>query len=447
MARIASFQLFVMMLAVLAVFAADTPAFAQPPPGQNRPYRGLFGGGTSGWDQSLTLNGYIGSGMDKQVLKGDLGDGTFGTEDRLGAVGDGYLGLNYNLTRESYGINALAGLTGRYYPGIGDPFSAAVNTHADAWLALWGGTLRVSILNFVRPLDSVTVIPVPPVAGTVEPTLVPSMTSLGVSQHAQRTAGYGLSLSHPVSRRVSVHGGFNADLSSYADGSSQWSWSGSGGVSYGIRRDLSLRVTYTHHEMGYPSTPDSASERNAGRSLDVGLHFNRTLSLNRRTSLSFSSGTLAVTNGQQTSYELTGHVTVHREIGRSWNADFSYYRDIDFLGSVETPVFSNSLSAALHGLIARRLAFQALVAVGGGNAGIIQVMDTFNGYTGAANLTYGLTRHLGVGVSYWYYGHAFDNGAVLVPGMLAQVSRHSVIASLNLWTPILHTTRRANATR
>ena len=83
--------------------------------------------------------------------------------------------------------------------------------------------------------------------------------------------------------------------------------------------------------------PDEATRLH---SFDVGIDFHKALSLSRRTTLSFGTGTTAFADVNGTHIYATGNATLTRELGRTWFATAAYNRDVSFLSTFREPVLS-----------------------------------------------------------------------------------------------------------
>src|SRR6185369_5286025 len=93
--------------------------------------------------------------------------------------------------------------------------------------------------------------------------------------------------------------------------------------------------------------------------LDTGVDYSRDLSLTRRTKLLFTSGATIVRQDTLTRYEVIGSARLSREIGRTWQADATFQRNVGFLDSVREPTFYNGINFSVGGLITRRLSFRS----------------------------------------------------------------------------------------
>ena len=174
---------------------------------------------------------------------------------------------------------------------------------------------------------------------------------------------------------------------------------------------------------------------------DVGLDFHKALSLTRRTTLSFGTGTTAFADVNGTHITATGNVTLTRELGRSWFATAALNRDVYFLQTFREPVLSNYVSAGVGGLVNRRTQFQSMVGASNGAVGVTGPTNGFSNFFASASLRIGLTRNIGMTASYSYYRYRFEEGVDLPSGLPSHSNRQSVMVSLNLYSVLFQSTR------
>jgi hypothetical protein len=248
-----------------------------------------------------------------------------------------------------------------------------------------------------------------------------------------------------LSRRLTLTA--DTDFSTRSDSTradTYQSFGGGGTLRYGVGRGLALKAGYFYTRALY-----SVQDRRVdSHQFDVGVDFNRALSISRRTSVSFSTGTSAVTqaDGNGTRLRATGTASLEHEIGRTWTAALNYRRGMQFMDAWPEPVFSDSLTVTFGGLLTRRLQFSANGRAATGEVGVGN-SSGFGAYHGGATLSYALSRYANVGIAYSRYHHRFDESAALAPGFGPSIDRQRVVAQVSLWAPLFHRARRDNAAR
>jgi hypothetical protein len=431
--------------ALLAAFLTVGPAFAQSVARRpDRPYRGLFASGVDNSDQSLVAQGSVGGGYDSNVLA----DAGFGTDPRIqasGMVGAFSGSLAYSMQRDRVGFGASFGESSRYYPQNSSTWihsygeSAGVNYRATTRT-----TLAASQFISYQPFMLYSLFPplYDPQPGQLN--LPPVDLATGFASYMSYGGNAGVE--QRLSRRVTFTATVNAQYSEtpYVNGSLSQR-GGYAGLRFGLSRNLSLRTGYARQQSEY-----------AGRlgeyvyeTYDIGLDFQKALSVSRRTTLAFATGGSAFQdvgdNAGNRRYYVTGGARLNHEIGRSWLASAAYDRSVQFIDALLLPSLTDSFSAGVNGFISRRVEFSSGVQGSIGKVGFGDQRDNqgaFDTYQGFANLAYALSRWANVNVSYSYYQYRFDTIALLPTGVARNFDRQSVRANLNLWAPLMNKARR-----
>ena len=358
-------------------------------------------------------------------------------------------GLSYSLDRRRLAFGASASGSTRYYS---DTFDGFVGSYGGAV----GGTIRFSDSQSFTANQSISYQPY------LQFLVFPQLFDPAVGQDAPPSLDYGtaesdyfsydtsLEYTAGIGRRGSFALGYERQDNDFeeVDGvATTRDFMSQGGhvrYSHEISKGLGLRVGYAHREARYPGI--DAERPVVWQSWDVGVDYSRALSFSRRTKLAFSTGSSAIGDSEGTQYRLTGHATLTREIGRTWDASLAYSRDAGFYEGFAEPFFSDSLTASFGGLINRRVQFRAAA---GGMVGSVGLSggQNYDTYFATASLSHGLTRFLGLGTEYFYYRYQFDAGVRLPVGMSSETNRHGVRAYISLWAPLLHRARRPDAPR
>jgi hypothetical protein len=258
-----------------------------------------------------------------------------------------------------------------------------------------------------------------------------------VREHFVMYSG-GISAGQQISRRTTLDAGYGYGLreTSYLGGRLLSQQAG-GGMSLELTRGLALRLGYQYSEGRYSG--DRAPFRN--HQADIGLRFNRALSLTRRTTFSFGTGSYATVHEERTRFRAAASARLNHEIGRTWHAALSYNRGMRFIETLLQPVFSDSASLSFGGLINRRLRFDSSAHASLGTVGVAG-NNGYDTYRGLAGLSMALTRHMAVSLNYSYYRYRFDDGILLPPGVMRDLDRQSVRAQVNMWMPLFQRARR-----
>jgi hypothetical protein len=433
---------FALLLAVLLVPGA-TESYAQAARPQ-RPIQGLFGSGYGAADQSLVFGGSLGAGWDDNIFAGS-GQRQGGVQDprraRSGRYGLGSAGLSYGWARDRVQFGASASTTARYYPGT---LASIVSSH--------GGSARFSmrvrqgtrlsagqsiayqprnLLDLFAGLDDDDLGLLP---------IADEDTAIGLTRHRTLGTSARLSHSHQIDRRSSIY-------ASYGYLHRQVSWSDrrygrhsvGGGYSRDLTPGLSLRIGYRYNNTRHYG--ESTVEPLQTHNIDGGVNYNRALSFSRRTTLSFSTGSRAVTNAGRTRFRATGSARLAHQIGRTWSTWVAYTRNVGFIDAFDQPFDYDAATGGIGGMLTRRVQFSASARASYGRLGFAggRRYDTFSGTAGVG---LPLTRFLSAGASYVFHTYAFGEDVVLPPDMSRSLHRHGVRGTVSLSAPLYTRARR-----
>lgn len=440
---------FTCSLVLAGLLAAVTSASAQTYRPE-RPYRGLFANGIQDPEQSLTVSASAGGGWDNNVAADALFGSDTPTSDlnrsTKGGVMDASGAINYGLSMTAFSMDASASTSAHYYPSLDSQWLRRYYGDLNAAAKLTRDlTVNGSLEYAPYSLSSLF-----PYMATTRPgqAVLPNL-DLTSSLEQYFTYGGGAIYQHRLSSRATISADYSAQLRDKTTFSDKYLRHRVGGVyTYTIARGVALRAGYHYDDVDY----GLAGRHFRNHGIDAGIDYARTLSFSRRTSLSFHSGTSAVSSGDTTNtnytFTLTGGANLNHEFGRTWNANASYDRGINVDPTWGNLVRSDSASAAVGGLITRRLSLSSSVRASIGTVGSVATDDNgFETYYGDASLGYAVGRHISVGVSYAYYRHRFDRDVLIPLDFSNTFNRHSVRAFVSVWAPIVQRARRPHAAR
>jgi hypothetical protein len=442
------------------------------PQQSSRPYEGLFAQSRVPTAQTLTFMVTAGGGYDTNILAGGAAGPGAGPGAGLAIalpVGpsqpstfeNGSASLAYSFAGRRLSFGATASTNANYYASFGaEPLTVSdsgnINT---AWNVSSRTAVTASVTAGYGPFYTLPGVPVVPVApdsaGQTDPanqtpgqTLVlDSGSTLLVEDHLSLLGGVGLT--HSVTRRLSFS--LNYSDSVVTSPSHEFDLSAKsygGGFSYLLAQGLSAQLLYNEStgRFGVGQTPTTS------RGLNGGLAFNRTLSITRRTVVTFASGLSAFSNATilngRAQYFLSVQASLVREIGRTWTATVAYNRSASFVETFLQPVFSDALTAGIGGRLSRRVQVQSSMGATDGTVGLLgSSANHFRSYFGSAGLRVDASQTVSVGLDYSYYRSRFASGVELPAGFPAQSGVQSVRVYMSLWAPLMSRGRRPNAAR
>ena len=425
---------------------------AQPPPRPERPYRGLFRGGAVGGasEQSLTLDAEVGGGYDDNVFTEGFSGGAIPPADTWQSGNYAYMAadLAYSLSTPRVSFGASLETTNRYFPDQATNFIGAHAGRIGVLFERRRSQLTLGQSISYQPFLTFNVFPT-----VFDPELgqgdVPDINQ-GTPLDAYVSSLSNVDWTYRTSRRGALVFGYSYRRSMFEDEDFDLAvHTANGRYEHEVLRDLSVRFGYGYAEGRYPASPTVAEDKVRQHTIDVGVNFERALSLTRRTTFGFETGGAAITDSDQTYYRVLGEARLNHELLRSWNVGISYMRNLSFVEAIADPYFSDALSIGVRGMLNRRLELDASADASTGNIGVTRGSEDngLTSYGSRIELTYGLTRFLALQFSHFYYHYAFGSDVTLPETLASAYDRQSALVTLNVWLPLIASVRRTNASR
>jgi hypothetical protein len=202
-----------------------------------------------------------------------------------------------------------------------------------------------------------------------------------------------------------------------------------------LSRDVSLRVGYGYR-FANSTLAQTASARN--HDLDLGLDYSRELSVSRRTTVSFRSGSSMTPQPQGMAFNLTGNAALARRMGRTWSARVVFNRSVRLLEGFTQPVLSNAVTSTVTGALGRRASVSSSAGFTTGSVGLGSTSgNTYSNWTGATAVHVILTRRSALEIQYSLYGHRFGPDVLLAPGLANVLSRNGLRVGITWRAPLL----------
>ncbi len=440
-------------VAIALVVCADAGAWAQTPgaSGATRPYRALFGGSTGNPDvhHSFDVTASVLAGYDDNAPAGSFGGGGLGSPLlQTGAYTGFSAGLAYAWQGRRVQIGANAGSSGRYYTDEAEYLSTG-HFGGIGLAAQLGQRGRVVLNQSVSYAPSYLYSLMPGLGGGALGAPVGG-GEFPLGDQAVYVYDTAASVTYGLGRRASIEALGSYRSSDYGEAagpsmSGLRSYSVGGRFRQGLTRYASLRLGYVYREGQYAFTRANAST--AVHDIDIGVDYRRALSLTRRTTISFGTGSAIVTAPvtidsaeQKLQFRLVGDVGIEHEIGRTWRARLNYNRGVGFAEAFAQPVFADAVNLSLTGFLARRVDFSANGGMSFGDVGLgsqATAQSSFRTWNATTRLRYAISSMWAVYGEYLYYSQDLGD-AVLVPaGVPSVLDRQSVHVGLTLWVPLL----------
>jgi hypothetical protein len=260
---------------------------------------------------------------------------------------------------------------------------------------------------------------------------------------AYRTNGQ-FTLSQGIGRRASLEAYYSTFRVNYVHEDFDYStWVGGIRFSDRLTQHLGYHLGYGYSTADYANT--GLGSRRGIHNIDAGVDYSRALSVSRRTTFSFSTGSAILTgqtqfaspDNQSLYYRFTGEASLRHEIGRTWTAALGYRRGVDWQETFNQPLLSDAATVTFGGLLSRRLRFSSSADYTIGSVGFSGEDNGYDSATAQAGLEYALTRHLAAFGRYVYYRYHFDSGVSLDPRFVPTLDRQGVRVGVSASIPVL----------
>ncbi len=439
--------------------AAAPPALAQSgqqarPLEPDRPFRGLFGGNEADprSRQALDFRMSLYGAWEENVITPTEGASVPPRLESLINMTGYYAGETTSLTYTRRGrrvtFNASAGAHLRYYTEQ-EEFSNAADWASFSFSASLSPRTTLSATQGVTysPYYSNGFFPLLTAGLPGEP-YAPA-TDYYTFYHPNYAYNTAVNFTRRLTPRSSLSAFYNLNYVDFLEASDVQSWQAFRNQMAGARFQYSFTPTFGMHA-GYSYVEGRYGWYSAqrypveGHNIDVGVDYNKTLPLGRRTQFGFATGTSIVKGttgygGGEGKYHFNaqGSAYLNTALGRTWNANVSYQRGIMFVQGYQEPWYTDAVSARIGGYLGRRVN----VSLQGGwtrGAGYYSLQEGgIDAWTGLANLQVALTRTIAIFGQYFYYYYD-TNARQVIPFFSAEkFERQGVRVGLNLWLPLL----------
>jgi hypothetical protein len=439
-------------LVVVTMCAGAQPSFAQlaagGPPAGARPYHGLFGGdGGQTPGQDLSLGWTLLGANDINANGPDNSGGglaTTGFADPRYQVNGTYASMNTNLTyalrRQRGSLVATGSVGGRYFPELSQlsALNGGGSLSAAAQLARRTRVSATGALSYV-PYYAINALPS---SVQMEAAVVPPI-DYALTASRSRSLNTTVQLDQGLNERSSInvmYAYWNTRYTTIL--SDQFKAQFARAVfNRGLTRHLVMRLGYGYGT-GQAITQATGSNLTSrspivNHDIDVGLDYSRPLSFSRRTTLTFGSGSTVIVQNQANYYRLIADAQLNHQIGRSWNANAGYDRGVQYLEGFGTPLFADTITTGVGGLITRRMELRTTTGYSKGVIGLTE-SGAYNSYNASASLRIAFNQRLSFYAQYIFYHYNFDQAVELPIPFSRSLNRQAVRIGLSGWLPLLH---------
>ena len=177
--------------------------------------------------------------------------------------------------------------------------------------------------------------------------------------------------------------------------------------------------------------------------IDVGVDFNRALSLSRKTTLSFrtSSSIFKSSSENESHVRINGGVEFAKFFRRTWQIVAEARRETTFVPGFFEPLYADSVGLSLSGMFTKRVDWH-VVASAGRAEGAFSETSGFNTASAWSRLNIALSKHLGLFGQYGAYRYQLPPNSNSL-GLSERLARQTVSIGLNAYIPVYNKTRVA----
>jgi hypothetical protein len=337
-------------------------------------------------------------------------------------------------------VSLAGGSSLRYYPALSDVMG--MYHGAAGGFAVQLGHTRVSVTQKLRYAPYYTIMSTPQL---FEPQLaaLPVMNlDQAVIRREARSYDSTANLTQSLGRRLALTFASSLDKTDFiGDSTGLRTESILGRMTYALSHDISLVFGYRHQRgvyRGVHQSDPSSVDTTKFTTLDIGIDYHRALSLSRKTTIGFTSGTVAAEDfAGVTRYRLVGTARLNREIGRSGHATAAYNRGVEFIEVFRSPLFADTIALDLGGALSRRMDLSVVGGYSFGRLGWVEHAGRTKNYNGSVRLRAALSRVTALLAEYHVYRYRFEQAGALPAGILPQLDRQGVRIGLEFWLPLI----------
>ncbi len=344
--------------------------------------------------------------------------------------------LSYNgFSAKQFGVQLFAVTGARYYDSIQQVLSTGENVGGNLAFPLWKtATVFVTGGFSYSPNYALALFP-----GLVpNPDSIVSQNDLALVQHPAYTSGLSAGIAQALGRRASVsmsYGMRRSDFVREEDPSLQSTY-GQGMFRYRLTRNVGFHAGYARRVGEYNLITGERSQ--PIEDIDIGLdyNYNRGLSLTRRTTLSFGSGSSMSQVDGQRHFSVTGIVNLDQQLGRYSHLGFTYNRGVQLLEGFVKPAFTDTVSANAASAIGRRVQLAATASYSFGEVGLSPDSD-YSTWNGTGRVSFAVTTQTLLYASYGYSTHNVGRGVELLTNVPYSLDRTQLRVGASVRVPMI----------
>jgi hypothetical protein len=411
--------------------------------GTLRSMDGIFGGDSAPAEQ-LSVSWSVLGAADRNLTSVSSGPTADDPLQAVGTYGTTEGSLTYRKRGKHSVFSTSAATGGRYYPDYQE-FSRFDGVGGVSYSADVGGKTAIRVAQGIsyQPYYELNFVNIP---GQTTSSVATRDTNALSNRASTRLIG-NFGLTQRFTRRSSLTADYSYRRTQFSGDPEQFFWQIAHVMySHNVSRYAALRLGYGRGE-GRDGVGVISSTVN--HDIDAGVDYSRALSFSRKTTLGFTSGaTVIQTPGalgdRQSYFRWNGTASLTREMGRTWSADATYRRGIQFLEGLADPLYADTIQFHVGGLLNRRFELGLWGDYSRGTLGVPALHQEYSTYTGGSDLRMALNRTLAAYVQYFAYHYGFENNVQLSNGVSSTLARQGVRFGISGWLPLYRAKESGN---
>jgi hypothetical protein len=343
----------------------------------------------------------------------------------------GNLGVSFVRRRPRLNLSGTASSAVRYYHSLNRIGTQRHQVSGSGeWVATPKFTVKFGQDAGYSPSYSLALAASPDIALGPQP--APSSLDYDLSKSKQFQFGTFASARYVLSATRELIGGYSLNYTDYtAAGQRDFGVQlASLRLKQGLGAGLGLNLGY-----GVGSGTGTGLGEGQRQLVDVGLSFDRSLTVSPRTIVGFTSGSAFVETDSGRQFQIIGTVSVRRRLSPRWNSSLNYQRGLTAIDGVANPLTTNTVTADVSGFLGMRTSVTIRPALTWG-ANVADASESFRTNTSVARAQTALGRHWAAFAEYIYYDHRFSAISGLRPSLATDTRRHGLRTGLSLWQPL-----------
>jgi hypothetical protein len=181
----------------------------------------------------------------------------------------------------------------------------------------------------------------------------------------------------------------------------------------------------------------TGAQSNNIEDIDVGVDYNRPLTMSRKTILTMSSGSSVYTSYGERRLAMTGGANLDRTFGRSGRLSLSYRRAAGFIQGFVQPVLSDTAAAQTSARLGTRIQLASSLSYVVGDTNVERADQGYRAWNGSGRFSVVLAPRTTLNLDYLYYQYRVGEEFQLLRTTPGRQARQLLRLSMSFGLPIV----------